>query len=126
MLVTHDMGVIAEIADRVAVMYAGRLVELAPVRAAIRAPRHPYTSGLMRSIPVVGAAAQRLMQVDGAMPRLGAMPSGCAFNPRCPQVMDRCRDERPPMTGADHHFVSCWLHDEERGREQGREHEHER
>jgi peptide/nickel transport system ATP-binding protein len=114
MLVTHDMGVIAEIADRVAVMYAGRLAELAPVRDAIQQPRHPYTSGLMRSIPVVGAAAKRLTQVDGAMPRLGAMPAGCAFHPRCPQVMEKCRNERPPTTGLDHHFVNCWLHDTDR------------
>lgn len=111
MLITHDMGVIAEIADRVAVMYAGRLAELAPVRDAIRQPRHPYTSGLMRSIPVVGAAAKRLTQVDGAMPRLGAMPAGCAFHPRCPHVMERCRNERPPTIGFDHHLVNCWLHD---------------
>lgn len=110
MLVTHDMGVIAEIADLVAVMYAGRLAELAPVREAIRAPRHPYTAGLMRSIPVVGARAERLVQIDGAMPRLGSLPAGCAFSPRCPVAMDRCRRDVPPMAGTDRHFVNCWLH----------------
>jgi peptide/nickel transport system ATP-binding protein len=114
MLVTHDMGVIAEVADRVAVMYAGRLAELAPVRAAIQRPLHPYTAGLMRSIPVVGARAARLAQVDGAMPRLGAIPEGCAFNPRCPAVMARCRVERPPAIPVDTHLVNCWLHDTSR------------
>jgi peptide/nickel transport system ATP-binding protein len=111
MLVTHDMGVIAETADRVAVMYAGRLVELAPVRAAIKEPLHPYTAGLMRSIPVVGARAERLAQVDGAMPRLGSVPQGCAFNPRCPAVMERCRVERPHPVTVGPHVVNCWLHE---------------
>jgi peptide/nickel transport system ATP-binding protein len=114
MLVTHDMGVIAEAADRVAVMYAGRLVELAPVRAAIQQPLHPYTSGLMRSIPIVGARAERLAQVDGAMPRLGAIPQGCAFHPRCPAVMERCRLERPPTVAVGTHLVNCWLHASDR------------
>jgi peptide/nickel transport system ATP-binding protein len=114
LLVTHDMGVIAEVADRVAVMYAGRLVELAPVRAAIGQPLHPYTAGLMRSIPIVGARAERLAQVDGAMPRLGANLQGCAFHPRCPAVMERCRVERPPGVAVDTHLVNCWLHESDR------------
>ena len=114
LLGTHDMGVIAEVADRVAVLYAGRLVELAPVRAAIEQPLHPYTTGLMRSIPVVGARAERLVQLDGAMPRLGAIPAGCAFNPRCPHAFDRCMSEVPPATHVDNQLVNCWLHEHAR------------
>ncbi|HSA70588.1 MAG TPA: ABC transporter ATP-binding protein, partial [Burkholderiales bacterium] len=85
MLITHDMGVIAETAQRVAVMYAGRIVEIGPVGDVIHAPRHPYTVGLMGSIPRIGSRKSRLMQIDGAMPRLNSIPPGCAFNPRCPR-----------------------------------------
>src|SRR5438309_11359408 len=89
MLVTHDMGVIAETADRVAVMYAGRIVEIGPVQEVIHNPQHPYTTGLMGSIPSVGQELERLPQIDGSMPRLNAIPAGCPFNPRCPRVFDR-------------------------------------
>jgi peptide/nickel transport system ATP-binding protein len=110
MLVTHDMGVIAETADRVAVMYAGRVVEIGPVRQVVKQPQHPYTIGLMGSIPSIGETLDRLPQIDGAMPRLGAIPQGCAFNPRCPQVMERCRVERPDLLQADGTLAACWLH----------------
>ena len=86
MLITHDMGVIAETADRVAVLYAGRLAEIGPVREVIHAPRHPYTRGLMSSIPKLGEGRERLAQIDGAMPRLNAIPPGCAFNPAAPSA----------------------------------------
>jgi peptide/nickel transport system ATP-binding protein len=109
MLVTHDMGVIAEAADRVAVMYAGRIVELGAVRQVIAAPRHPYTQGLMASIPRLGRRQDRLAQIEGAMPRLGALPGGCAFHPRCPRADARCRDEAPPEIASDAGMVSCWL-----------------
>src|ERR1700742_2477632 len=96
MLVTHDMGVIAETANRVAVMYAGRIVEIGPVRDVIHAPQHPYTVGLMGSIPKIALANKtHLVQIDGAMPRLNAIPAGCAFNPRCPKRFARCEAERP-------------------------------
>ena len=88
MLVTHDMGVIAETCDRVAVMYAGRIVEIGPVEAVIHSPGHPYTAGLMGSIPAMDEDRERLLQIDGAMPRLNAIPPGCAFNPRCPRAFD--------------------------------------
>ncbi len=113
MLITHDMGVIAETADRVVVMYAGRVAEVGPVRDVIHAPRHPYTSGLMGSIPSVHQHAERLVQIDGAMPRLNAIPKGCAFNPRCPQVMPRCHLERPELMPAGSSRAACWLHDKE-------------
>ncbi len=112
MLITHDMGVIAETADRVAVMYAGRIAEIGPVAEVIRNARHPYTHGLMGSIPLVGHDVTRLAQIDGAMPRLNAIPQGCAFNPRCTKAFDLCRQERPELvsTGATH--AACWLYDE--------------
>lgn len=110
MLVTHDMGVIAETCDRVAVMYAGRIVEIGPVVEVIHHPAHPYTVGLMGSIPSMEIERERLMQIDGAMPRLNAIPAGCAFNPRCPQVHDRCRRERPELMPAGATRAACWLH----------------
>ena len=109
MLVTHDMGVIAETCDRVAVMYAGRICEIGPVHEVIHHPSHPYTRGLMGSIPAMDDTRERLLQIDGAMPRLNAIPAGCAFNPRCPQVMDRCRRDRPELIDAGHTRAACWL-----------------
>jgi peptide/nickel transport system ATP-binding protein len=114
MLVTHDMGVIAETADRVAVMYAGRIVEIGPVQQVIHDPQHPYTAGLMGSIPAVGQDVERLPQIEGSMPRLNAIPAGCAFNPRCPRVFDRCRVERPMLLPANKTLAACWLHAPER------------
>ena len=111
MLVTHDMGVIAETCDRVAVMYAGRVVEIGPVADVIHKPAHPYTVGLMGSIPAMDEERERLMQIDGAMPRLNAIPAGCAFNPRCPRAMDRCRSKRPDLLPAGATRAACWLHD---------------
>jgi peptide/nickel transport system ATP-binding protein len=109
MLVTHDMGVIAESCDRVAVMYAGRIAEIGPVADVIHRPKHPYTVGLMGSIPSMDSDRERLMQIDGSMPRLTAIPSGCAFNPRCPRVFDRCRSERPDLMAAGATRAACWL-----------------
>ena len=109
MLVTHDMGVIAETCDRVAVMYAGRIVEVGPVADVIHRPSHPYTVGLMGSIPSMDEDRERLLQIDGAMPRLNAIPTGCAFNPRCPQAFDRCRRERPDLADAGPTRAACWL-----------------
>jgi peptide/nickel transport system ATP-binding protein len=109
MLVTHDMGVIAETADRVAVMYAGRVVEIGPVVEVIQHPAHPYTEGLMGSIPSLEHRVERLRQIDGAMPRLNAIPPGCAFNPRCPKVFDRCRVERPELLDGGATRAACWL-----------------
>jgi peptide/nickel transport system ATP-binding protein len=108
MLVTHDMGVIAETCDRVAVMYAGRIAEIGPVGDVIHRPAHPYTVGLMGSIPAMDEDRERLLQIDGAMPRLNAIPEGCAFNPRCPQVFERCRHERPDLLDAGATRAACW------------------
>jgi peptide/nickel transport system ATP-binding protein len=106
MLVTHDMGVIAETADRVAVMYAGRIAEIGPVAEVTRRPQHPYTAGLMASIPSVQRRNATLNQIDGAMPRLNAIPAGCSFHPRCPAASGRCREDRPEH-GAEPHAVAC-------------------
>ncbi|MFQ1699871.1 ABC transporter ATP-binding protein [Loktanella agnita] len=113
MLITHDMGVIAETADRVAVMYAGRLAELGPVREVLTAPHHPYTDGLMASTPLAAAGQTRLHQIPGSMPRLTTMPDGCAFHPRCPKAQDKCRhDPRPTLVDG---RAACWfpLHTED-------------
>ncbi len=109
MLITHDMGVIAETADRVAVMYAGRIAEIGPVRDVVKRPSHPYTEGLMGSIPIIGRRLEHLIQIDGAMPRLTEIPMGCAFNPRCPKTIDRCFQDRPDLmpTGATN--AACWI-----------------
>ena len=109
MLITHDMGVIAETCDRVAVMYAGRIVEIGPVHEVINHPAHPYTAGLMASIPDITQDREYLNQIDGAMPRLNAIPAGCAFNPRCPKVFDRCKIDRPELAQAGATRAACWL-----------------
>ena len=110
MLITHDMGVIAEMADRVAVMYAGRIVEIGPVADVIHQPQHPYTRGLMGSIPSIVDEREQLAQIDGAMPRLTAIPAGCPFHPRCAYAFDRCRVERPELLRAATSLAACWLH----------------
>ncbi|TNC14334.1 ABC transporter ATP-binding protein [Methylobacterium terricola] len=111
MLITHDMGVIAEAADRVAVMYAGRVAEIGPVAALVGNPLHPYAKGLMGAIPSLSHEADRLAQIPGAMPRLSAIPPGCAFNPRCPKVFARCTVDRPEPLVVGAHRVACHLYD---------------
>ena len=112
MLITHDMGVIAETCDRVAVMYAGRIAEIGPVREVIHAPAHPYTRGLMAAIPDIDVDRERLNQIDGAMPRLNAIPTGCAYHPRCPLAQERCHRERPVLMAAGATRAACWLNDD--------------
>ncbi len=113
LLITHDMGVIAETCDRVAVMYAGRIAEIGPVREVIKNAKHPYTHGLMGSIPNIGHDIDELTQIHGSMPRLTEIPPGCAFNPRCPHAFDRCFVERPDLAQEDKSQVACWLFDKE-------------
>ena len=111
LLITHDLGVIAETADRVAVMYAGRIVETGPVRAIFREPAHPYTRGLLASMPG-GRPGRRLLAIDGSVPLLGALPPGCAFNPRCPDRFEPCTAAPPPdyVVGPER-AAKCYLHD---------------
>ena len=107
MLITHDMGVIAETADRVAVMYAGRLAELGTVREVLTRPRHPYTHGLMASTPLASLGQDRLHQISGAMPRLTDVPKGCAFHPRCLRKQDKCG--QAPAPDLSHRRAACWF-----------------
>ena len=116
MLITHDMGVIAETCDRVAVLYAGRVAEIGPVHQVIHHPAHPYTQGLMACIPDMTQDREHLHQIDGAMPRLNAIPSGCAYNPRCPQATARCRTQRPDLMAAQATQAACWLAEEKQAK----------
>ncbi|OPY97603.1 methionine ABC transporter ATP-binding protein [Bradyrhizobium sacchari] len=111
MLVTHDMGVIAETSDRVAVMYAGRVAEIGPVQDVVKNPLHPYAKGLMGAIPTLAGEDKRLVQIPGSMPRLSAIPRGCSFNPRCAFAFDRCRVERPEPLPRGTQSVACHLYD---------------
>ena len=112
-LITHDMGVIAEISDRVAVMYAGRLVEVGKVRDVVKNSKHPYSQGLMGSIPSLHHKSDKLVQIEGSMPRLTEIPAGCAFHPRCPHCFDRCRSQRPDLLNTEPTKAACWLYDSE-------------
>jgi len=114
-LITHDMGVIAEISDRVAVMYAGRLVEVGAVRDIVTNPKHPYSRGLMGSIPSLHQRVEMLVQIEGTMPRLTEIPAGCAFHPRCPHAFDRCRNERPDLLDTQPTRAACWLYSDASG-----------
>jgi oligopeptide/dipeptide ABC transporter ATP-binding protein len=111
LLITHDFGVVAETADRVAVMYAGRIVETGPVRTIFRAPGHPYTRGLLASIPG-GRPGERLKAIEGSVPLLSALPPGCAFNPRCPDRFEPCTGTPPPDFAVNaEQSAKCYLHD---------------
>jgi peptide/nickel transport system ATP-binding protein len=108
-LITHDLGVIADLVDDVAVMYAGKIVEHAPVRTLFADPKHPYTRGLLRSVPSLEMREHRLRTIDGTVPPPLAMPAGCRFNPRCALSIDICREQEPPMTEtAPHARAACW------------------
>ncbi len=113
LLITHDLGVVAEVADRVAVMYAGRIVETAGTGELFASPRHPYTRGLLRSIPGLEEERERLDIIPGSVPDARDIPAGCAFHPRCPLADDNCRRQRPqPEEAAPGHLVSCWKADD--------------
>ena len=109
--ITHNLGIVSKICDRVAVMYAGRIVEMGPVRQIFQSPAHPYTRALLESIPRLGARSNRLTAIEGQPPDLARLPAGCSFAPRCPHVMERCRVEAPPeFTVAAEQVSRCWLH----------------
>jgi oligopeptide/dipeptide ABC transporter ATP-binding protein len=109
--VTHNLGIVARMCDRVAVMYAGRIVEQGPVRRIFSQPAHPYTKALLQSIPRIHARLERLSAIEGQPPDLARLPAGCAFAARCPAVMERCHAESPPDSAvADGHRTRCWLH----------------
>ncbi|MBC8257979.1 MAG: ABC transporter ATP-binding protein [SAR324 cluster bacterium] len=108
-LITHDMGVIAETANRVAVMYAGKIAEIGPVREVVQNPQHPYAQGLMASIPVIGRKMKYLAQIDGSMPRIAERPSGCAFHPRCPHAIELCNKQIPELLNKGKTKAACLL-----------------
>jgi oligopeptide transport system ATP-binding protein len=112
-LITHDLGVVARYADRVAVMYGGRMVETAPARQLYKSPRHPYTRGLMLSVPRLDGDTERpLVPIEGQPPDLASLPPGCAFALRCKDATERCRLERPPLVESEpNHFSACFYHD---------------
>jgi len=109
LIITHDLGVIAEIADEVIVMYAGKIVESAPVKALFGDPQHPYTIGLLGSIPRLDVERERLATIEGTVPSPNNQPRGCRFSPRCPFADRRCREEPPPLREiGSSHQVACW------------------
>jgi len=111
LFIAHDLAVVKAVSDRVAVMYLGRLCEVGPSEQLFARPAHPYTAGLMGSIPkITPQRNRRLAQIEGAMPRLNAIPPGCPFNPRCPKRFARCLVSRPELLPAGASAAACWLH----------------
>jgi oligopeptide/dipeptide ABC transporter ATP-binding protein len=109
-LITHDLGIIAQVADEVAVMYAGKIIERTSALSLFEDPRHPYTKGLLASLPAFAKRGERLPAIPGTVPRAGDLPKGCRFSPRCPVVMERCLHEEPPLiTVEPGHRTACWL-----------------
>ncbi|MCM3636864.1 ABC transporter ATP-binding protein [Sporosarcina luteola] len=112
LLITHDLGVIAEMADRVMVMYYGQIVEEADVRSLFKEPKHPYTLGLLHSVPTLEAEDEaRLNPIHGTVPNLGDIQVGCPFRARCERAFDKCKEENPPLFQMDNHSVRCWLYE---------------
>jgi peptide/nickel transport system ATP-binding protein len=111
LLITHDLGIVAGRADRVAVMYAGQIIETAETSSLFRRPSHPYTRGLLRALPRIDQAPGRLTPIPGSVPTPAAWPEGCRFHPRCTEALDRCQREAPPEAGVGlRHLARCWLH----------------
>jgi peptide/nickel transport system ATP-binding protein len=110
LLISHNLGIVAQMADRITVMYGGRLAESGRAEAVFAAPQHPYTQGLLASIPNIKLDQPELHTMPGAPPDLVDPPAGCVFHPRCPHVMDKCRREIPRSFESDHHLAACWLY----------------
>jgi peptide/nickel transport system ATP-binding protein len=112
LFITHDLSLLIELADTIAVMYAGRLVERAPAASLFRAPRHPYTHGLVNSFPPLHGEWRRMTGIPGSPPDLRQVPAGCAFHPRCPHALDRCRTDEPTLLElSPGRAAACWLHE---------------
>lgn len=123
LLITHNIGVVAEISDRIAVMYAAKLVEVGDVNSVFAFPKHPYTQGLLRSVPNIKLDGGELYKMAGAPPDLAHPPAGCRFHPRCPFVMDICREEVPPLeTIEENHLAACWLYPSVKAKSQEKAH----
>jgi peptide/nickel transport system ATP-binding protein len=111
LLITHDFGVVAQVVQRVAVMYAGKLVEIGPVEDVLQRPKHPYTQGLLAAVPARARKGERLSVIRGSVPNPFAMPVGCRFQPRCPFAFEPCATEEPPLAAVEHdRSAACWLH----------------
>jgi len=110
LLITHNLGNVAQLADRITVMYGGTIAEVGPARTIFENPLHPYTQGLLSSIPNIKLEQPKLMTMPGSPPDLVDPPPGCVFHPRCPHAMDICRQEKPAVSSTDGHLVRCWLH----------------
>jgi oligopeptide/dipeptide ABC transporter ATP-binding protein len=110
-LITHDLGIVAQTADRVVVMYAGEVVESADVRQILREPLHPYTIGLLRSLPRLDGDTDKLYNIPGGVPSVRDYPKGCRFSPRCDRVMGRCAEQKPKLVSLGGRTVKCWLYD---------------
>ncbi|MCX8193027.1 MAG: ABC transporter ATP-binding protein [Nitrososphaeria archaeon] len=109
-LVTHDLGIVAEICDKIAIMYAGKLVELADVYSLYKDPKHPYTTGLLNAVPTIKEARTKISVIKGSIPDLINPPSGCRFHPRCPYTFEKCKIEEPPLINFnENRYVACWL-----------------
>ncbi|MFD2131803.1 ABC transporter ATP-binding protein [Pseudogracilibacillus auburnensis] len=113
LFITHDLGVVAEICDRVIVMYAGKIVEEATVEELFAQPKHPYTKGLIESVPKIGMKSEKLYSIPGTVPNPTNMPKGCKFAPRCEHAMAICHKKEPALMTVNHHATRCWLYDEE-------------
>ncbi len=120
LLITHDLGIVAEMAEEVAIMYAGKIVERAPTRQLFHAPKHPYTVGLFESLPKLNQPGAKLTTIPGSVPAATNFPDGCRFHPRCPFAMDICRQEPALVEYSLRHRAACWLHDEAAMKRQGR------
>ena len=121
MLITHDMGVVAEMADKIMVMYAGMVIEYATAREIFKDPKHPYTKGLLASIPRKDKDIDRLYTIEGTVPSLTSMPKGCRFCDRCTCAMEKCRNEQPPMYQFGERSVRCFLYEDKGGVSDDRE-----
>ena len=115
LLITHDLGIVAGRADRVAVMYAGQIIEQTTTAQLFARPSHPYTQGLFASVPRISGPVTRLNPIRGTVPAPGAWPSGCRFRPRCPQAFEKSELEPPLLPVAPGHVMRCWLAEEQRG-----------
>lgn len=113
LFITHDLGVVAEMADHVIVMYAGKIIEEAPVIELFKNPKHPYTKGLLQSKPIIGQRKERLYSIKGHVPELSQLKESCYFNDRCEYCMDICKKKMPPYIIDNNHKIACWLYEEE-------------
>lgn len=113
-LITHDLGVVAQMTHQTMVLYSGRIIEFSETKTLINSPKHPYTQGLLKALPNINKPKLKLYQIKGSMPTLDKVPSGCSFHPRCPQILAKCSQERPEVSIVDESEVACWLYENQK------------